>query len=89
VPQPLQICATRSPAQRSQTHGWLADGRAVRSQREQVIFERSLRVRQLEHSAPAGVRALAIASLPQNAHGSLRDGTLPAQERHIGRSLLA
>jgi hypothetical protein len=58
-------------------------------QLEQVIFERSLRHRQVAHSAPSGVRALAIASLPQTAHGSLRDGRRPAQERHIGSSLLA
>jgi hypothetical protein len=54
-----------------------------------VIFEHILRLRQLPHSAPTGVRAAAIASLPQNAHGSLRDGTRPAQERHIGWSVLA
>ncbi len=35
------------------------------------------------------MRAAAIVSFPQNAHGSRRDVRRPAHDRHIGCSLLA
>ncbi|MGH2852897.1 MAG: hypothetical protein ACRDLF_01735, partial [Solirubrobacteraceae bacterium] len=87
APQPRQVCRTRSPAQRSHTPGAAAEGRASRSQAEHAIFDCSLRCRQPEHSGPAPVRAATIASVPQNAHGSRREGCLREQERQIGCSV--
>jgi len=54
-----------------------------------MIFDLSLRDRQLRHSGPAAKRAATIASVPQNAQGSRLEGWLPQQLSQIGRSVRA